>query len=379
MTSFFVCGDIVNYENGNGMVCSKQLEEVISSADYAVCNFEAPVDGFGDPQPKSGPHHHQRVETIGGLKSQGFDLLLLANNHMMDYGEKALAATLTIAEKAKIETIGAGLNAEYAYKPIVKEINGIIFGMINACEAQFGVIDYFDRKNNAGYAWINHTKIDKTIIQLREKCDFVIVFAHAGLEHYSIPQKEWRERYKYFCDLGVDVVFGSHPHQPQGFEKHGDSLIFYSLGNFYFDSKNYKDKEDQSFSVWLEFTKNKNLFFKPVFHYKKDGHVRIATPEKQVDLRDLSLMLEKKYAGLHDQMCLEAYEQIKRNLLFSLGTFPFDGTIKSSLRRIVSYICGRNKKIDKELLQLHLLRNEAYYFAAKHALELKTKIKYTKS
>lgn len=373
VTLMFICGDVINYEHKNGRVCSDELAEIIKSADYAVCNFEAPIGGYGKPTSKPGTHHYQRKETILGLKQQGFDALLLANNHIMDFGIEGLVATLDFAQIVKVDTLGAGLNAKAAYKPIIREINDLKIGMINGCEAQFGVIDHFERSNNAGYAWINHRNIDMSILQLKNECDFVIVFSHAGLEHYHIPQKEWRERYKHFCDLGADVIVGSHPHLPQGYETYNDSLIFYSLGNFYFDSKNYKSKEDQSFAVWLELEKGKNPSFKPIYHYKKDGLVRLAPQDKCINLKSLCSILEENYMKQHDEMCLEVYEKIKRDLILSLMPVPFDGSLVSSLRRIVSKLLGRSKKIDKQLFQLHLLRNEAYYFAVRHALEVKTK------
>lgn len=378
MTSLFVCGDIVNYGHVDGRVCSDQLSKIISSADYSVCNFESPIEGHGTAQPKSGPCHFQRAETIYGLKEQGFDLLLLANNHMLDFGSEGLAATIESAKEKGLDTLGAGLTPQAAYEPSIKDVNGLRIGMINACEAQFGVIDYFDRLADAGYAWINHRLIDKTIIRLERECDFVIVFSHAGLEHYPIPQKEWRERYRHLCDLGADVVVGSHPHVPQGYEKHGESIIFYSLGNFYFDSKNYKDKEDPSFSLWLELERGSPPDFNPVFHYKKDGLVCLAPPEKHIDIGKLCRLLGDGYEREHDSMSLAAYETIRRNLTLSLLPIPFDGHFRSTLRRIASRMLGRSKAKEKDLLQLHLIRNEAYYYAAKHALEVKLREKYLK-
>jgi poly-gamma-glutamate synthesis protein (capsule biosynthesis protein) len=178
--------------------------------------------------------------------------------------------------------------------------------------------------------------------------------------------------------LGADVVIGTHPHVPQGYEKEGDSLIFYSLGNFYFDSKNYKDKEDCSFAVWLKLTHGKSPEFKPVFHYKKEGLVHLAPTQKKVDLDGLCVSLRDGYQEAHDQMSLESYQQFKRNLIFSLMPIPYDGKLQSSLRRIASKFLGRYKEIDKTLLQLHLLRNEAYYYAAKHALEIQAKKRHTR-
>lgn len=38
------------------------------------------------------------------------------------------------------------------------------------------------------------------------------------------------------CDAGVKILVGTHPHVIQPMEYYCDSLIFYSLGNFIFDS-----------------------------------------------------------------------------------------------------------------------------------------------
>lgn len=373
MVSIYICGDIINSEHSDGIICSDSIGTIIQSTDYAVCNFEAPIQGYGTPQPKSGPHHCQLPETINGLKRQGFNCLLLANNHIMDYGRQALEATMHRAHRTGLEYIGAGLNDKEAYEPLTKTINDLRIGMVNASEAHFGVIDFFQKKESAGYAWVNHPRIDKTILHLKKKCDFVIVFSHAGLENYPIPQKEWRNRYKLFCDLGADVVVGSHPHVPQGYEYYEKSLIFYSLGNFYFDTNEYKYKEDQSFSIVLSLKKGSPPIFKPVYHFKSDGILKLSPPEKRINLENLCLMLNDEYESIHEDMSLKAFEQIKRNMTFSLMPVPFDGTIKGSLKRTISRLIGKKKKDDKTLLLLHLIKNEAYYYATRHALEVLSK------
>lgn len=114
-----------------------------------------------------------------------------------------------------MDYVGTDINSEGAYRPFIKHINGIKLGIVNAAESQLGVLDYATKEDEAGYAWINHYKIDQLVVSLKEKCDTVIVFPHAGLEHYNIPQKEWRIRYQQLCDLGADAIIVSHPHVPQ--------------------------------------------------------------------------------------------------------------------------------------------------------------------
>ncbi|MDD4881783.1 MAG: CapA family protein [Gallionellaceae bacterium] len=371
MASLFACGDIFSRTRTDGLVCADGLAALVARADYSVCNFEAAIAGYGAPQAKVGPHLRQPANTIGGLRQQGFDLLLLANNHIMDFGPEALAATISQAESSGLDTLGAGLDAERAYRPLVKQINGLTLALINAGEAQFGVIDHFKRPDTAGYAWINHPSIDAAIRHMKETCDFVIVFSHAGLENHAIPQKEWRERYRRLCDLGADVVIGAHPHLPQGHERHGESLIFYSLGNFYFDWTLGSGHEDRSYAVWLELERGRPPSFRPVFHYTRDGLVDLAPDDRKIDLEALCGLLGEGYEEAHDRMCLEAYQSYRQRLLSALTPDSPLRRLKKALRRLLG---SPAKKPDsagqKTLMQLHLLRNEAYYHAARHALEI---------
>jgi len=370
MADLFLCGDIVNYHNTEGLLCSDELSEMIADADCAVCNFEAPISGFGAPRPKTGPHIAQLPATVDGLKKQGFDILLLANNHIMDYGPDGLQATMQRISDAGLECLGAGADADSAYAPHIRTIGGLKIGMVNACEAQFGVLDLFAGDQQAGYAWIHHPRIDTTILSLRSQCDFVIVFAHAGLERYPVPQKEWRARYRHFCDLGADAVIGSHPHVPQGYERHGDSLICYSLGNFYFDSRKNIPNENRSYAVMMELEKDKPPQFRPVHHYTSEGRVWPAPKEKQVDLPHLCELLGEPYTREHDKMSLEAYDTIHKKLLLSMLPVPYDGSAWSMVRQMSRNLLKRKKPKNQRIRQLHLFRNESYYYAAKHALEL---------
>ena len=370
MAKIFACGDVVNYQNTDGLVCAPDIEAIVQAADYSICNFEAPVIGFGSPQPKCGPHLAQPVSTVTGLKQQGFDLLLLANNHMLDYGKDGLVATLSSASSAGVEALGAGVDENSAYAPLIKKIGDITLGIINGCEAQFGVIDHFSRDEKAGYAWINHTKIDTTIIALKKECDFIIVCAHAGLENYSIPQKEWRIRYRHLCDLGADVVIGSHPHVPQGYERHNASLIFYSLGNFYFDYGYAANYQNHSYAVMLDLVKGKEPGFEAVHHITKNKKVQLA--DSKVDLKKLCEFLGEKYQSMHDEMIIKAFHSVEGNLLRALAPIPIGKNLRATIKELAAKALGRRRNVNKDLLALHLLRNEAYYYVARNAFELKS-------
>jgi len=376
MPKLFICGDIVNFYN-TGNICSDELSRIIQDADYAICNFEAPIAGYGKPQIKSGIHISQQISTVASLKDLGFHLFLLANNHIMDYGKTGLNATIDLIVNNNLDFLGAGNDFDSAYAPLIKVISGTRIGMLNACESQFGVLDYFGETSNAGYAWINHNLIDHNILNLKKICDFVVVFSHAGLEHFHVPQKEWRARYQHFCKLGADIVIGSHPHVPQGYEKYGNSLIFYSLGNFYFDILKYKNQKDHSFSVILDLTAGCSPDFDFVFHYKKENKVFLANENEQTNIKSLCDCLSHEYIKHCENISITSYNKfIKRELANSLLPQFIDATPLRTLRTIIATLLGRRNHQDKMLLLLHLLRNESYFYAAVHALEVLARNKY---
>ena len=373
MTRIFVCGDIVN-SVAHEVFCDKEMEKLIQKADYSVCNFEAPIETKSKPILKAGPNMQQIRETVKMLKEQGFDLLLLANNHVFDYGMQGLKETLDEAKDKSIEIMGAGVNFELTYQPLIKTINGVKFGFINACEAQFGQL-YSNESNLGGYAWINHPIIDDTVMKLREEVDFIIFFAHAGLEHYDVPLVEWRERYKRLCDLGVDAVVATHPHIPQGYEKYNNKYIFYSLGNFYFPEHNAIDKKEYGYSIILDFELGRDLKYEIVFHVRQELMLkRISENESPISLKVLNKKLDaNSYPSIIEKVYLEAFNNICYWYYASaFNAITEQDSIKTKFYKLIKQIFFPNKnQRQRELLLLHLIRNETYRYVAQKALEFK--------
>lgn len=370
MTSanILIVGDIVNTKNKESFIDS-DLQKLIKSQDYCVCNFEAPVENLGLKYPKAGPSVFQNKETIKILKEAGFDLLLLANNHMYDYGETGLLDTIKLAKTFNFDIIGAGKNFKKAYKPLVKEINGLNICLINACEAQFGVLDDITLNQSSGYAWINHSIIDQLILEYKNKVDKIIICAHAGLENYPIPLIQWKKRYRDLCDLGADCVVASHPHVPQGYEVYKNKPIFFSLGNFYFDTESFKNSADYSFSVILNITKDK-ISFKPVFHHKSNDKVMLTSSEKNnISFEILNPLIENEYEI--DKMYLDAYFKITKQMFKSIHNSYYADTLKTLIKKTIFKIFTPNKfKIKKQFLLQHLNRNETYRWVTITALEM---------
>lgn len=368
----FASGDVVNY-TGNKAFLDKKLISMIKKAEVSICNFEAPLKTENSIKiKKAGPHLFQHNSSIECLKNSGFNYVSLANNHIFDYGHKSLANTINKLKQHSIEYVGAGLDFKDAYKTKFINKNGIKLALLSVCENEFGCL--YEKMDRGGYAWIFHPTIEDNIRQLKNKVDYIILVSHAGIENINFPIKEWRDKYKRFCDIGVDVIIGHHPHVPQGFEHYNNSFIFYSLGNLYFDTPNYIHKSDDSYSVLLEFQHRKKIDFKLFFHKKVNGTTTLVD-ENQVNFQvsKLNAYFDQNYNKLNDNISLELYKKYYKLYYYSaLGAYPKESTYKEKFKFIIKLFLNIGNKDKMNLLLLHNIRIESHRFLVQRALHLQS-------
>jgi len=211
--------------------------EFLSSADIALCNLEAPFGRDGEPWAKkftfiTPPH------CISGLSEAGFDLVSLANNHIMDYGAGALKTTLSLLKEEGIGFSGAGLDIEEARRLAIVERRGLKVGLLSYSKT-FPTGFYAGRRRpGTAPGYEGHLKQD--IPKSKEDVDFLIVAFHWGGEWSSEPRPYQTYLGRMAVDLGADLVVGHHPHVFQGIEVYKSAIIAYSLGNFVFGSLSKK-------------------------------------------------------------------------------------------------------------------------------------------
>ncbi|MDD2509164.1 MAG: CapA family protein [Aliarcobacter skirrowii] len=345
----FACGDIVNKIDNHDFI-DNRLKQIINECDLSICNFEAPIISDGSPIPKAGPHIYQSKDTVEYLKKIGFNLLTLANNHIYDYGEEGLKETIEEIESNQLLHVGAGMNKELAYKPLILEVSDLKIGVIAGSEDQFGCLSD-PLGNESGYAWINSSMIDQSIINLKKEVDFIILSVHAGAENTYIPLPEWRERYQYLCELGVDIILGHHPHVPQGYEKYKDSHIFYSLGNFYFNTAGHQNNTNDSFSLIIDIEKKVISNIEFIYHKMENQIVRYAQAnEINFNIDNLNNILGNNYKKHVDVLVKEYYDAFYLNYY----------------RSALSYSDTMN--VNKGLLLLHNIRIDTHRYVVQRAL-----------
>ena len=207
------------------------LIEPIQKADLAITNLECPVTDAKVPIEKTGPNLRGAPMSLDFLKKAGFNLVTLANNHILDYGKVGLQDTIQHLQSRDIAYVGAEMNYEAASIPFMKNDGGISIAVINVAENEWSTTD----GDFSGANPIEPIKVFKQISAAKRKVDKVILITHGCHEHYPLPSPRMKEWFRAFVDMGADAVINHHTHCVSGYEVYREAPIFYSVGNFLFD------------------------------------------------------------------------------------------------------------------------------------------------
>lgn len=218
------------------------VQSVLASADVLVGNLECALTSSSQPQPKTYTFAAP-PETANALVLAGFDVLSLANNHAMDYGAGGLADTVKNLNQNGIASVGAGMNAADAHRPVIVERNGLrlaflAYANVPVENSGFDAQVWKATDSQPGIAWAEPNQIKVDVAAAKKEADVIIVLLHSGYEITSIIpniSNDQRLAAHVAIDAGAALVIGSHPHFLQSIERYHGGLIAYSLGNFVFD------------------------------------------------------------------------------------------------------------------------------------------------
>lgn len=266
-------------------IFTSSIRKIISEADFSLLNFESPIiDGTEfKPIDKSGPSLKSTKESGAYIKSLGFDMVALANNHTSDYGIEGLRNTINVFKSLNIMTIGAGNNIEEASKIEYKKD----LAVINCCENEFGIAT----ATTAGANPLNPISQYYKIIEAKKKAKYIIVFVHGGMEHFQYPSIRMKETYRFFIDVGADAVINTHQHCFSGYEVYKSKPIFYGLGNFFFDSFDKYEKStiwNYGYMVKLQIQQNIEFKLIPYIQCAEEPIVRLLkSTEEEVFIKEI--------------------------------------------------------------------------------------------
>ena len=256
-TSIVFTGDIgfdhyMNKKWEDEQLLSEAVLDFFHSADHTCANVEGALIDAVDDGSRGVFFHSMNPEATRVLRKMGADIWSIGNNHTMDAGREGVISTRRIAAELGCRTFGAGLNEMEASEPVyLEEAGGIgMFGVsymaecIPATATEPGI-----------FRWDDMELIAKRIKEVKSRCRWCIVVAHGGEEFASLPNPYTRDRYLKFLELGADAVVGHHPHVPENYELlDNGKAIFYSLGNFIFDTNYQRVHRYTDLGVLLKLT-----------------------------------------------------------------------------------------------------------------------------
>ncbi len=238
-TSIVFTGDIgfdrymdKRWEDEN--LLSAPILDFFHSADHTVANVEGALIDAKDDGSRGVFFHSMDPAATKVLKDIHADIWSIGNNHTMDAGPEGVLSTKAIAKEMGCLTMGAGMNDTEASEPVYLDAAGGI-GMF--CVAYQAECIPATATEPGIFRWDDLDYIAKRIAEIKSKCRWCVIVSHGGEEFTSLPSPYTRDRYLKFLDLGADVVVAHHPHVPENYELFDNGkAIFYSLGNFIFDT-----------------------------------------------------------------------------------------------------------------------------------------------
>lgn len=214
------------------------MADIFKAADLAVISQDTVLGGIelGATSTETGIFN-TAVELADGMADAGINVVLAANNHIMDEGSAGLNTMMSYfsTKYPNITLLGVNNSREAKDEPVYVETNNIKIAMINYSYGSNQTADL-----DASPYLLNQYDEDwlaDILKQAREEADFIIAFPFWGEQNSMDYTQEQERQAQFLADNGVDLIIGSYPHVVEPVKwitaENGDrTLVYYSLGNF---------------------------------------------------------------------------------------------------------------------------------------------------
>jgi poly-gamma-glutamate synthesis protein (capsule biosynthesis protein) len=139
----------------------------------------------------------------------------IGNNHIYNFGQNGLRSTEKYLRDAGVGYFGGISGNEPVYR-------------LNTHGLRLSFVSYNQFGGSSSQA------VAEVVASERALGRQVIVFAHWGVE-YETSTATTAPLARMFAQNGASLVIGAHPHVVGPSERIGNTLVYYSLGNFIFD------------------------------------------------------------------------------------------------------------------------------------------------
>lgn len=260
--------DGLDYPLVNIAVCLRNADLCIVNLECAITSASRRWDGepkafyFGAPP-----------QAACALAHAGIDLVSLANNHVLDFGVAGLRDTLRLLDEQGIGHCGAGHALAGALAPVVREIQGLRFGMVSFCDHQ---ADFAAAAHRPGIAWLDlddealaQHAFRQALASLQQKSvDWPILALHWGPNMVWRPSQQFRRLAHAAIDMGWKILFGHSAHVFHGVEIYRGCPILYATGDLvddYWVDPDFRNDHQLLFELTVDQTSLQQLRLLPIF------------------------------------------------------------------------------------------------------------------
>ncbi len=226
--------------------------------DVVFTNFETTIVDEKKGQSHMNGRFLSPPEALDALKSFGFNLVSLSNNHAFDLKVPGIENTLQEAKRLNLAHAGTGNTIEEAAAPgylhtpkgtvaLVAMASGLIDEGGSATATRPGVNELRVEGNQPNQE--DTQRILQSIRNARKQADLVIVYEHnhvfdkpfRTIMLEELPERlappDWLKKWTHAeVDAGADIIVMHGAPLLHGVEIYHDRPIFYDLGNFIFQA-----------------------------------------------------------------------------------------------------------------------------------------------
>jgi poly-gamma-glutamate synthesis protein (capsule biosynthesis protein) len=233
--------------------------EVLRAADLVFGQLETSFATKGVRLPQARHAVLARPDGATALREAGFDLISMAGNHVLDWGNEAFFETKANLEAAGLKVVGAGANIREARQPARFTLADGTSVAVLAYSSILPMAYWADERRpgcapmraHTIYEQIEHDQpgtpariqtyphrddleaMQADIRSAKAASDVVIVSQHWGIHFVRAAIADYqRDVARAAIAAGADAILGGHAHILKGCELIDGRPVFYSLCNF---------------------------------------------------------------------------------------------------------------------------------------------------
>lgn len=233
--------------------------DVLRAADVTFGQLETSFANSGVRAPQARHAVLARPDGADALARAGFDIISMAGNHVLDWGNDAFAETRTNIERAGMRVVGAGRDIAEARTPVSRTLpDGTRLAVLAYCSIL--PQDYWATERRPGcvpmrafthYEQIEHDQpgtparihtwphpgdlaaMEADIRAAKAAHDVVIVSQHWGIHFVRATIADYQRTVaRAAVAAGADAIIGGHAHILKGCELIDGVPVYHSLCNF---------------------------------------------------------------------------------------------------------------------------------------------------